>query len=814
MIRHLLHHTYRSQWGWLWMLWALSALQAILGVLGPTSQVVAVTRTMVFIAQCFLAVFALAGGIQAHAVEGDTVFWHTRPITREQVLKANFIFVAICVLLPFVCSVAAGWLRAGFTGPQLGGVAFQWLVFLLTGTALVCAAAVHTQNIGKFFVAVAGIIVTFIVSGAAVAVLSEKFGWFRRGGRTDYNEMSSLLVAVLLVFTGAMLAWFIRSLGRNPRCSWPPMLIAILAFAPIVTARAFSFLQPHYPDGGATKVAVVTDKYAETDGAPDTQLIWTHFRVTNLPTNTIAVPEYLGGEFANEEGKVFPSHHENVSRRGPLELITSSPVRGELMQVLRRNYPATTIWSGENWGQNQATIGVSRNSSNAQRPTRPGTFRGHLRTALIAINRIGDFPLKDGYARLGRGRGVGIEFRTSADGQLQFWIHELSPSLMFTRRESDRRLYWRHENLYVLYNPITGEAIILDESGSRSGTPTFLNNQRLASLNYRIPRSLLRERLTGGSDNTWLNSLRLHVYQAEKVAQLGYRFEEADYNFRYTRVKPNNSYQAQSQVGVDAMLKLKWPGKDDPAAAQKFAHDFIRFAPNGFYGKQLTQVTKKLTDIGPEVVPFLLREAPYTYSVGRVMLRNAFNRIAKKEHLPELLKALERDPGLAYLLRAKRWEKEGAPVIAGQVKDRTRVMGADSLTVLAAHAKPEHYADLAWHAERCESGQEYLFRNLRDLPGFPYAETVRAAWHRARLDFISGRSLAVFAAEQGELDALHDLVRQITASKSESRDRRAFEILQDSLDTTGDTAALKRWLIANIRNLRFDAEKKKYVKAT
>ncbi|MGB0579537.1 MAG: hypothetical protein ACPGVU_07530, partial [Limisphaerales bacterium] len=478
-------------------------------------------------------------------------------------------------------------------------------------------------------------------------------------------------------------------------------------------------------------------------------------------------------------------------------------------RLLQENYPADTVWSGR-WNHHQRS---SLPTGGKKRPHRDaiGKFAGNLQSEIVSLKRVGDIPLQDGFARLGAGYGVAIRLLTDEEGGLQFELREAIPSLRYSSQSADRHSYYRTAGIYVLYHPASREAIVLDESGSRRNAATFLNNQVQTTMSYRVPRSKLREYLNGHERDDWSSGLRLHVFHHRRIGRISTRFADDQYRYVGSHRRQISQWESDSRSGFESLKELKWPGTNDVAAARNYAREFIRRVPANFYSNQSTKTSNLLTENGPDIVPFFLDEAPYSYAMGRIVLRRAFQRLARPEHIPALKRALVRDPNLAWLVRSKRWEKECAPVLASLLKGRERVLPAEALIVLAKHASKAQYADLAWHAVRCPSAQEYVYRNLRTLDGFPYEQTVREAWSLARVQFVSDLQLAVFAAELGELDALYNFIRQLNTNSSESRDRRAFEILRPKLGVTGDDDTLRKWLLDHASQIRFDQQQGNYV---
>ena len=813
MLKHLLHHTYRSQFGWLWMFWFICIVQAIAGTVGIMNPWVQNFRLIFFFGQCLLAALAIFGGVQMHSMVGDNVFWKTRPLSRSELLRVNSTYVLGFVYLPLLASIFVGSMAAGFSGRQLFLAVLEWALYCGVGTAAISAVAAHTRNLGMGVGAGAGVFFFATTVGVGFNYLTNLFPDLRPApGRPFYYQNSSLLVALMLLLGSAVFAFIWRQLRNSAIISAGSYGVAVFAFYLVAMYSPFGFLRPDVPHTENVKVSLINKQFTQDPESLSEQVLWSHFQASGIPTGTVLMPSTLYAQFQPEdrkEPKLMHTYHQSSHSRSGLDYFENSVSSPTAFRVLQARYPEDTVWTGRWRRHHQDTLPAGKR----RRPTQgtPGRFSGYLRGEIVSLRQLADLPLKNGFTRLGEGYGVSVRLLTDEEGGLQFELREAVPELMYASRQEFRHNYYRASGIYLLYHPESREAILLDESGSSRDTASFLSNQAQIKLRFKVPRSQLREHLNGHQADDWATGLRLHVYHHRRVGKVSAQFADDQYRYQASHRRHISTWQQDSTVGFERLQQLKWPGTNDLAAAQKFAHEFVTQAPQNFYSNQSTLATKMLTDIGPEIVPFFLNEAPYTYAMGNIVLRRALQRLATREHIPALKKALLRDPELALLVQSKRWGKECAPTLAKLLKNRERPLPASALTVIANHATPEQFADLEWHSTRCKNGQDALFRSLRKLDGFPYRQTVHEAWVLARLQFVSEINLAVFAAELGELDALHALIRQMNSSTSEARDRRAFEILRPKLEAKGDDKALRKWLLDHANEIRFDEDRDKYV---
>lgn len=794
------------------MFWLLCGVQALLGLADPTSAPLQMVRTMLFVAQCFLGAFALIGGLQMHPVASSTAHWLTRPVTPGQLFRMQTIYVYGLLFAPMMAGLAAGWLSAGFTGAQLLSGAGEWFLEVGVIATLASVVAVHSRNAAGFLSLGGSTVGGFVILAFLLNALDRNFSLF--GSRLRWSTSahdSTLLAGLVLLLAMGFFSWRLRMLTRRPALSYGIALVSVVGMMLSLFAVPFDFLRTRTAAPAGVEIEVVREVGFEPVEKTGEQLLWSHFRVTGLTSNRIAVPTRMEMGFDNGRGfRVRGNHHASEHARPGVQRIMDSPARHDLMAHLRRRYPRDTVWSGRwYWGTHDA---IPVETQVKQWPKdRTGGVSGYVDADILEIERVADMPVRDGFARASKGRAFGIRVTDDEGEGTVLHLSDLGPRLAFTTDPDSARQYLGYQNsLFLLFHPDSGEVFLLEERSGRSTAPAFLNNQTAVTYQFDLPRSHLRERLTGHVADDWLDGLRLHVYQARRVGMVEKRFQENDYEFATSRVRRESDYIAAARTGVERLKSMKWPGAKDAAAARAFAGEFLANVPANSYGDQSREVGKLLTDIGPEVVPFLLREAPFPSNTASTLMRRVLPTLTQREHLPDLTEALRRDPSLAWLLRSKRWEADGVDALSSLLPGRDEVLPADALIILSTHAKPDQFADLQWHAERCQTSQDRVIRNLRELEGFPYEPTVRAAWKRARLDLVNGVQLTPFAAALGELDALHDLVRQMHGSESESRDRRAMEILADHLDATGDAAALKSWLLKNAARLRFDPSRKQY----
>lgn len=813
MTRHLLFNTYRSQRGWLWMFWFLCVVQIVLGLMNPTHVPSQVMRMFLFAAQCFLGAFAIVGGIQMYPVASTAAFWLTRPISPRQVLTTQLVFVYGLVFAPLIVGLTPGWLTAGFTGLQLLGTSGEWILYVGAVITLGAAGAAHTKNVPTFFALGGGTVGGAIFLGAGLEYLSRTARVFGPPPRwSDSSHASSLLVGLTVIVIASLFSWRMRMLTHQPVRSYAVVVVAVLLMMLNMILRPFNFMKADLSQPEGTELALVRETNIQPATAPGEQLLWSHFRVSGLPTNMVAIPNQMHYGFNNgEKLRLRGSHHEQGHFKSSIDRLQDFSSRQNFNRHMRGFYPADTVWSGR-WHGSQY-YGIPLATKVKQWPkNRTGELSGYVEADFFEIERVVDLPLRDSYVRAGAGRAFAVQLLGDDDRGTRFDISDVRPNITFSVNREPRRSGARSGNsLFVLYHPKSREVFLLESSSYRNVSPTLLNNQMVTTRTFHVPRSALRERLTGHVSGNWLNELRLHIYQAKPVGRSRLDFNETDYEFALTRVKRPNDYVIASQTGVDHLKSMKWPGVADPEAAQEFAREFMAHQPHNYYRTQSRDVGKLLTDIGPEVVPFLLREAPFAGNTRRVVMRSVLRKLIRPEHRAEVIAAVGRDPELAGLVRRKGWEKDGATELAKLLPGRRKVLPGEALRVLSARATPDQYADLKWHAERCDRMLEYVYENLRKLEGFPYEETVRAAWKRARLQLVPDAELSPFAAEFGELDALHRFVRLMHTSKVEAREKRAFGILKDNLGITGTEAELKKWLVANAAKLRFDPDTKKYV---
>jgi hypothetical protein len=202
----------------------------------------------------------------------------------------------------------------------------------------------------------------------------------------------------------------------------------------------------------------------------------------------------------------------------------------------------------------------------------------------------------------------------------------------------------------------------------------------------------------------------------------------------------------------------------------------------------------------------LLRRLPVRRSVYIYIVDGALRKHAGPEHMPALLDALRRDPEMATFFRSKQWEPDAAKILLPLLATRERILPGDALTIAARFARPDHYADLRWHAGHGLDDNDPLLDLLERLPEFPFAQTVRDRWHLHLVTPSQDPFLAAHAARLGETDALRQLVTSIEKGTTPARRDKLLAIIRDVIDFNGDLPGLMSWLSANLELVKYDAE--------
>jgi hypothetical protein len=798
---HLLLTDCRRCRAWLVIYLALGFLQALAGSLGPASAGAAISLNIVIFAQVVLGVLLIINTIHGDALASDTAGWKTRPIARRHLFGAKLAFLGGVIQFVFVACLVPGWWAAGFNTAQILGSVAQW--FIISGMVVWSLAAAASWSAEfKTMMARIGMIALGLI---ALVIIFRTFGLTTNRQPPSATRSTTLLILVMsLVATGGFASWAIATLFSRlvpAMCTYATACVMALV---LVWTSPFDWLHQAPRAWETGSVQLVTDTGISQDLPTGEQLLWSHFRVTSLPPNSLAVPSHLSGQFrARGTHRTVQIHHDQYrATNNRSARIMDSGIADELARCLGGFFPPDTLWFGDNAGGSHRGIPII---AGKEIDGASGTLQASLNFEVFTLKRIADIPLIEGSSHARDGIAVHVMTVVQRENGREFSIRESVPSLWFSDRPEyvGLRVHGSY-CLYVIHDPISGEAWPIGRFANRSHGADPMKNTCATDLRLTLTRSALRERLSGIPPSAE-SGLRLHVFLAESEGSRKVTFKDSNYTWANTRTE-NRSRQINDASSTD-LAALQWPGAENAVAAEKFFDDFFDLLPRRPYGGKISkQAREKLLEIGPAGIPMLLRRLPTRRSVYVYIVEGALQTHAAPEHMPALLDALRRDPEMASFFRSKKWEVEAAKILLPLLATRERILPGDALAIAARFARPEHYADLRWHAGHGLEDNDLLLGLLEKLPEFPFAQTVRDRWHLHLVSPSQDPFLAAHAARLGETDALRQLVTSIEKGTTPARRDKLLALIRDKIDFNGELPDLMSWLSANLELVKYDAE--------
>jgi hypothetical protein len=804
LVNHLLRYDLKQQRMWLYPLWFLCVVIGVIGVSMKAEGILPMLHVgLVFIA-AILCLACIIAAILSASISESSAWWRTRPIDRRELLSVKLRFAFIWALSPLFAALLLGWIANGFTMPQLLAAAFEFGLYLTTGVAVVGAVAALGGSAKGLTITGGSFIGVVMIWSIILERTHSEFRMILRPIQRETGAMqSTLIVGLLLLLVGALYTWGRYTLRGDLVKSGAGFAIALLLFPPLIMLRPVNFLAPDTA-GAQVKLEVIRTKELPVTHGPDEQLIYSHFLATDLPTNSMLYVEGLAAEFHTQVGDVRVDAHHSVRKYETLaKQLKDHRAEANLMDALQRQYPAETRWSGDWSVYSGNSLPVRGTYPKPLRlPVAKGTFQGLLNYSVVQFERIADLPLRPGGQNTDYGIRIGITRAKEQNNEIDIRILEASPQLLISSEPSHSGGYRNGTRcIYVIHHPESGESFPIEGRNIGQSESSPFDCRRATTVSLRLPHSRLREALTGTTDGNWTAGLRLHAFLPKRVGTGEFHFAEKNYEYLSYR-RDRRDPELDTSTG-------EWPGAENPEAALSYVRQFLQESQN-MSSRAMSARRKKLEAIGPALVPFILAAVPVNTGTYYNFSQSVLRRYIQREHLPQLKKMLPIEPKLATIVRTKKWGTDCLDVLEKMATDRDRPMHRDALRLLATHASPKHYPDLAWHAERVV--REEVFAMLQKLPGFPYERTVRRAWVNSRIDVVRPERIAVFAAGLGVKDALYAVVRQLSSQHfTESQRKITWNVLESHLAHPGDRKAKESWLKKNAALLKWSAEKRQWI---
>lgn len=800
---HVLRKDLRAVRPWLVVFGGTLLLQVLLSVRLPLNGEVRLgLEILLAAAQGVIALLALLAAVHADSFQGSTAFWKTRPLPPGTVLGAKAILAVAFLVIPFFLAEGLIWWLAGFDSVQMLRALGGWLLVLVPWLLAVFVLALSTRSVGQFAAAIGGLLL-----GAVLLVLG--YESLRRQGWLPQAELhsgpgrmvSALLVGGFLLSACALTAMVASAFRRAGAWGIGILAAGVLTYTGTLLLWPDSFFQTPTAPPSHLRVRLL-QAGEEPPSATDAQMLWSHFRVDGLAPNQVAAVEGFNATFKADRGETLEFRY-GLPWKEPSEEATlaHSPQEADYFARIRSWFPARTLWFG-NWSTRSVrSLPLATSGPVTLREREVGRFSGELQVREFTIEELGVLPLSVGPHLLGGGLQVDIRHVGRSAAGLYVELREARPDLLLDLARRGRRPGFKQSGLvYVLYNPKTGEAFVQEPDLYGIQRSDLYAGRRHTRVDLRFAYPEVRVRLAGLSPQDWFQTARLHVFQARPGGLVAYPFNPKDY---VLRLGDDSRSEATRLEGLARIEAAQLPPQPDVADYEAYVDGILLALPDTRDHRELDVVRAKLTAIGAEGLEAFIRRLPVDERLEYRVTGPLLSDLAERRHLPALEAALRRDPGLAWLFRAKAWEVEARVVLRQLLREARAPLPAEALRIAAEQAPPEFYPAIQRDFELLERGHETVYAALKDLPGFELEAAVRTAWKRARLGLASQVEVALLAAPldlPGALDAAIEAVEQHQRDAEGSawaRELRRLTGYQEAFGPFGE------WLSAHRGSFRF-----------
>ncbi|MBI5387403.1 MAG: hypothetical protein HZA90_22305 [Verrucomicrobia bacterium] len=814
LILHQLKADLRHQRGWLAVFGLTLAVSPVLQSLSAPDRKLFVADFFLTLAQALLALLVTGRCVQADPLVGSTAFWRTRPLTRAQLFWSKTAFIVAMVELPFVLSRAAQQWQAGFSFHQLllgGGESLLWATtFLFLGAAL----AAFTRTLMQFLARVGLLILGFVIWGV---ILEEVFRL--RSVEPDFANHSLLLfscrfvVAVGFLGSCAVVTWILQARWARSVLAVAALGIGVLCFQPLLVLWRTVFLNPPPPRLNTTARVELLPSDELPVTTQDSQLLYSHFRVTGLRSNEVAGPQHLKWRFQGSNGPALGSAEPGLGLPSEVGML-NHPQSADYLKLVQRGYSSDTLWFTGFHPRHQTSLPSQGNLPEAfRRAPMMGRFEAAVDLGFYEVVRLADLPLAPAAVTLRPGEQIFLHHVTPRTDGIEIDVRMNVAKLFLSRdpRYSVLGAMLRESapTLLVLYHPGLREAYAFPCADRLLNVPYFLNTHYSFGGAHVAPYPALRAKLTGVPTESWLREARLHVYQSVYRSTAAYHLSSTNYSLVLDR-----GSQARPEVaeGRLAFRNASLATNAGDAEIEVYLDTVLDNAPDNFVEDDFAVLAKKFAALGPRGAPALVRRLPLGSRLEGTV-RAALPKLITRDHLPVLQEALRRDPQLVWLFTAKAWHADAREIVLAQLRDRRQALPAGSLIVAAAAKDPATYPDLLWHFARLNHGHEQAAAALAQCPGLDLSAAVREAWKRARLGLADVRAVALPAAAEGLPEALATAIFKL----EDLSDARALEQrrtrLAELTNSSKQGKELQDWLFANAERFQFEASTKRYTLA-
>lgn len=799
---------FRSQILLLWIAFAAGPI-VLVGSIRP--EAFAFVSTMAMLWQVIGGVFLTVSLVQADPLVGTSAQWLGRPIRRCHLFWAKTLFLLGIVLMPRLLFQSAGWLARGYSTEMLFCALTESALYAFTVIFSAAVLAALTRDLARFFLA-SGILAGGIFLWLGTVSILLKHGFLERSV-TSWRETASLnsskeIMAFTVLAACGLVAWFGQAYARRWRLAVVMLAAGVLAFPVIATCWSRNFLKTRLTNARPLSVQII-----QTNSVFEGQKIFAEIAVNGIPEGKVPVVQELQARFSY--GGTGISLQPNLMFQGAERVRPeNSPQIPHYLKEIKGHFPADTLWFEQRsfWGFEPAF----RNEEafrrfNTQSP--PGELRGSLEVDLYSVRKVAELPLISGSVKTMPGQQAAIRRVSLSDNMIAVFIEESMASLKLDRNpltSMDARVGTpKSRNTYVLFHPKFGEAYLADQrvAGQR-GVDAVTGEVRL-SFRLAFRYSALRERLAGVSAADWLKEARLWVFVPVYNGTANLMFHEENYTWK---VPETSRPWGDNAEGIKKIEEAILPPRPTEAQLEAYLDTILFNAPDDLWLENVrNRILPKLSAIGTNGLPVLIRRLPLPEQQENYLVFPIIRQFANREHLPDLLAALERNPRMTRLFVEKGWQADAGPVLLRMAGERRRPLPAEALLIVAASKNPETYNDLRWHFVRLRSGFHRVISSLERCPGFDLAGAVSEAWDRLDRQRVGDLDIVVAAAKLGLPDALPRAVVQLEDVGDSEMLKRMVPELAKMTGYSGPLTNAVTWFGANLDRLRFDPSLRRYV---
>lgn len=749
--------------------------------------------------------------LQADAVESDSAFWKTRPLSRPQLFAAKVLFILTAILLPWLLTHAIVWITAGLSaGQAMQGLA-ETLLFSFCLILFIATVSAAKRTLPQSLGLGTGLLFGLAFWSFVVSKLDSQFGFHSTFFGPDARHFEiwtsrNILCLLTLVAFGAA-AWTWQMFQSRSRIAIAILATGLFATPLIMTVSGLNFFGTTEPDPEEIKLTTITNTPPEVrDG--NSQLLWSHFVLDHLPANHIAAVTLLQGTLKEESGVLSLSvgyrDHGATLRR-----FSNFDTHRDFFNGIKRRFPDDTLWFGSfNTHLNTSLPGVSQ-VDNKRNPT--GRFEGFLDVDLVKIEKLAEVPLSPDSHQLADGLQLTVRHALPTTSGIKVKIVErftrplLKPDATYGNAGASGG-----QCFYVLHQPESGEAFPWTNDGSKSHSPGFVGSLAAYSREFEFPYSAVRARLSGVTREEWMAKARLVVFRPRYRQTIRRTFNETNYLFKSSRI-PSRPESLETRAHWQKIQTSEVNSDSPPAAIEAHLDLLLSYEPRSISSQQGKILRNKLQSIGRKNLPRLLERLPTRERLWDMAVESSIQQLATDEDLRALIEGYRREPRLASMFRRKTRLAAARPAVLDNLPRRDRVLDYDEMAIAASAKDPATYLDLAWHARHAERGYDTILTELSQCPDFDLNEVINYAWRRARLGLVHDYNLSSWAMTMGRKDAFHAAALRLEEQMSDSSRKQLLARFQKIVAYPGPDAELQPWLLANLGQFDYDAAQKKFV---